>query len=94
MIIIAQQQPDGVIRYVSVPKFYNYDLPHILRNFYPKESRVSALIDLGNLVTLRPTPFGKPRDYTTKCTAVHGFAMTRRRKADISRDTPIRKRTC
>ena len=37
MIIIAQQQPDGVIRYVSVPKFYNYDLPHILRNFYPKE---------------------------------------------------------
>lgn len=66
MIIIAQQQPDGVIRYVSVPKFYNYDLPHILRNFYPKESRVSALIDLGNLVTLRPTPFGKPRDYYDK----------------------------
>lgn len=66
MVIIAQQQPDGVIRYVSVPKFYNYDLPHILRNFYPKETRVSALIDLGNLVTLRPTPFGKPRDYYDK----------------------------
>lgn len=66
MVIIAQQQPDGVIRYVSVPKFHNYDLPHILRNFYPKESRVSALIDLGNLVTLRPTPFGTPRDYYDK----------------------------
>lgn len=66
MVIIAQQQPDGVIRYVSVPKFHNYDLPHILRNFYPKESRVSALIDLGNLVTLRPTPFGKPHDYYDK----------------------------
>lgn len=66
MVIIAQQQPDGVIRYVSVPKFYNYDLPHILRNFYPTAARVSALIDLGNLVTLRPTPFGKPRDYHDK----------------------------
>lgn len=66
MVIIAQRQPDGVIRYISVPRFYNYDLPHILKNFYPKESRVSALIDLGNLVTLRPTPFGKPKDYYDK----------------------------
>ena len=66
MVIIAQQQPDGVITYISVPRFYNHDLPHILKNFYPKGSRVSALIDLGNLVTLRPTPFGKPKDYYDK----------------------------
>ena len=66
MVIIAQRQPDGVIRYISVPRFYNYDLPHILKNFYPKESRVSALIDLGNLVTLRPAPFGKPKAYYDK----------------------------
>lgn len=66
MVIIAQKQPEGIIRYVSVPKFYNYDLPSILKNFYPRETRVSALIDLGNLVTLRPTPFGKPRSYYDK----------------------------
>ncbi len=65
-IYIGQQFADGVIRYITVPFFNNPNLTSILRTFYRKEPRVSALIELGNLVTLRPTPYGKSEGYDDK----------------------------
>lgn len=58
-VYIGQQQADGVIRYVSTSENNNRRITAILRNFYSKESRVSALVELGNLNSVGPTPYGK-----------------------------------
>lgn len=62
-IYIGQQQSDGTIRYVTTSDYNNSRITSILQNFYSKESRVTALIELGNLVTVRPTPLGKCNGY-------------------------------
>lgn len=73
-IYLGQQQADGAIRYVSTSEYNNSRITSILRNFYSKESRVSALIDLGNLVMVKPTPYGKSNGYGDK---IHCYAEIR-----------------
>lgn len=59
-------QQDGVIRYVMTYEQSNRRLPAILKTFYPNESRVTALIELGNLYTVGPTPYGKSENFWDK----------------------------
>lgn len=56
-IKIGKALTDGTIQYISVN---NGDgaIP-LLRNFYPTETRVDALIALGNLIHLGPSPYGR-----------------------------------
>lgn len=65
-IYIGQQKADGVIRYVTIFTYSNnnnYRITSILRTFYSRESRVTALINLGNLELVRPSPYGKWQGY-------------------------------
>lgn len=73
-IYLGQQQSDGAIRYVTTSEYNNSRITLILRNFYSTESRVAALIELGNLVMVRPTPYGKSDGYGDK---VHCYAEIR-----------------
>lgn len=57
---IGKQMETGVVKYISVlwePSF-NMVGP-MLRNFYPSEKRVEALLALGNLMVVNGTPYGK-----------------------------------
>ena len=73
-IYLGQQQSDGAIRYVTTSEYNNSRITSILRNFYSTESRATALIELGNLVMVRPTPYGKSNGYGDK---VHCYAEIR-----------------
>lgn len=59
-------QQDGVIRYVMTSEQDNRRLPAILKTFYPNETRTTALIELGNLYFVGPTPYGKSEDFWDK----------------------------
>lgn len=65
-ISIGQLHVDGTVRYVTTSDYNNSRISSILQNFYSKESRVAALIELGNLVTVRPTPYGNSIGYDDK----------------------------
>ncbi len=65
-IYIGLLQQDGIVRYVTTFEGNNQRLPSILKTFYPNESRTAALIDLGNLCFVGPTPYGKSNRYTDK----------------------------
>lgn len=57
---IGKQQDGGEIMYISVSWNPLYDgVATKLKNFYPTQKRVDALLDLGNLVCLGSTPYGK-----------------------------------
>ena len=59
-LYIGKLQNDGVVRYIAVPYEEQYnDVPRILGTFYSTDARVEALINLGNLVTLQPSPYKK-----------------------------------
>lgn len=73
-IYLGQQQADCAIRYISTSEYNNSRITSILRNFYSAESRVTALIELGNLVMVKPTPYGKSNGYGDK---VHCYAEIR-----------------
>lgn len=59
-LYIGKQQESEVIKYTSVSwtPFYN-GVASKLKNFYPTPKRVEALLELGNLVGLGATPYGK-----------------------------------
>jgi hypothetical protein len=59
-LYIGKQQQSGEIKYISVnwQPGYNMVSP-MLKNFYPNEKRVDALIDLGNLMLVNGSPYGK-----------------------------------
>lgn len=73
-IYLGQQQSGGTIRYVTTSDYNNSRITSILRNFYSKELRVTALIDLGNLTWVKPTPYGKSGGYGDH---VHCYAEIR-----------------
>lgn len=79
-IYFGQQQEDGVIRYITSYDFSNRsrNVPHTLQIFYPTPERVSALIELGNLIRLGATPYGKNQGYYTDM--VHCIAEIRDEK--------------
>ena len=67
-IYLGQQQEDGVIRYITSPAECNAtrNFAFMLKTFYSKVERVTALIDLGNLYQIGQTPYGKHKDYFDK----------------------------
>lgn len=69
-IYIGILHQDGVVRYVTTFTHLRR-LPAILKTFYPNEARVTALMELGNLYQVGPTPYGKSKDYwdTVHCIA-------------------------
>lgn len=71
-LYIGKLQNDGVVRYIAVPYEEQYnDVPRILGTFYGTDARVEALINLGNLVTLQPSPYKKWKGHgdTVNCRA-------------------------
>lgn len=59
-LYIGKIQNDGVVKYIALPYREQYqEVPRILKTFYPTDSRVDALLDLGNLVNLQPSPYNK-----------------------------------
>lgn len=59
-LYIGKIQNDGVVKYIALPYREQYrDVPRILKTFYPTDTRVDALLNLGNLVNLQPSPYNK-----------------------------------
>lgn len=66
-LYIGKLQNDGVVRYIALPYEEQYnDVPRILGTFYSTDARVEALINLGNLVTLQPSPYKKWKGHNDK----------------------------
>ncbi|GAB6013604.1 hypothetical protein [Viscerimonas tarda] len=72
---IGKLLPDGNVRHIDL---LNVEEPEktafTLKNFYSVEKRLDALLDLGNLNNLNPSPYGKYRWYGDK---VHCYAAIR-----------------
>lgn len=79
-LYIGKQQQSGDIAYISVSwaPFYN-DVPRILKTFYSKIERVDALIALGNMWYIGPSPYGK-YDYGLNIDSIHCRAEIRDEK--------------
>ena len=59
-LLIGKLLPDGTIRYISLNDGREVRrVAEIVRVFYSREHRLDALLDLGDLVTIGPTPYGK-----------------------------------
>jgi hypothetical protein len=61
---IGKLLPDGRVRHIEV--FYEGESEKtvfLLKNFYRRETHLDALLDLGNLNKLNPSPYGKYRGY-------------------------------
>lgn len=59
-LYIGKIQNDSVVKYIALPYREQYqDVPRILKTFYPTGTRVDALLNLGNLVNLQPSPYNK-----------------------------------
>ena len=58
---IGIEQVDGSVQYITI--LNRSGVIPILKNFYCKESIVAALLALGDIVALRPTPYGKYRGF-------------------------------
>ena len=58
-MILAQELQSGEVRYIEVTYYDRDAFTPILKTFYPNEARVTALIDLGGLYQLGPSPYGK-----------------------------------
>lgn len=71
-LYIGKLQNDGVVRYIALPYEEQYNnVPRMLGTFYGTDARVEALINLGNLVTLQPSPYKKWKGHgdTVNCRA-------------------------
>nr|DAE55304.1 MAG TPA: SEC-C motif-c motif containing protein, Structural [Caudoviricetes sp.] len=59
-VYIGKQMENRVVKYISVIWQPAFDMVGpVLRNFYPTEKRVEALLALGNLMVVNGTPHGK-----------------------------------
>ena len=58
-MILAQQLEGNDVKYITVTICLRDRFTSLLTTFYPNEQRVSALIKLGNLFQLAPSPYGK-----------------------------------
>lgn len=88
-LYIGKIQNDSVVKYIALPYREQYqDVPRILKTFYPTGTRVDALLNLGNLVNLQPSPYNKWKGGVDK---VHCRAEIRddgEKKANTCRDLP------
>lgn len=58
-MILAQQLSENEIRYIELSRYTSDMVTPILKTFYSKETRVSALMELGNISILNGSPYGK-----------------------------------
>ena len=58
-MILAQKLETGEVRYITVLAYDREYFTPLLKTFYSIESRVTALLDLGNLYQLGPSPYVK-----------------------------------
>ncbi len=58
-MIIAQQLEGNEVKYITVTSYHRDHFISLLTTFYPNEQRVSALIKLGCLFQLAPSPYGE-----------------------------------
>ncbi|WP_195594697.1 hypothetical protein [Bacteroides fragilis] len=66
-LYIGKIQNDGVVKYIAIPYKEQYqDIPRILKTFYSTDARTDALLNLGNLVTLQPSPYKRWSGYNDK----------------------------
>ena len=57
---IGKLLPDGRVKYITLSyDGYFSHAGHILKTFYPTEKRVDALLELGDLQSIMPSPYGK-----------------------------------
>ena len=71
-MILAQQLDSGTIRYITLKSYERESVTSLLKTFYSKAERVAALFELGNIVALQGSPFGKYKfngDDNTNCIA-------------------------
>jgi len=75
-ILIGMVSPDGQVKYIRCEdRGTIFDVVPVLTRFYKSESRVSALVELGNLHALGPSPYG---DYVMGGNdAIHCAALIR-----------------
>lgn len=74
-IQIGKLLPDGSVRHIkALRETLSKDLARKLRVFYPNENRVDALLSLGDIHVLGPSPYGK---WTGHGDAVHCFSKIR-----------------
>ena len=74
-IQIGKLLPDGSVRHIkALHETLSKDLVRKLRVFYPNEKRVDALLSLGDIHVLGPSPYGKWVGYGD---AVHCFSKIR-----------------
>ena len=67
--------PDGSVRHIkALHETFSKDLVRKLRVFYPNDKRVDALLSLGDIHVLGPSPYGK---WTGTGDAVHCFSKIR-----------------
>ncbi len=68
-MILAKQISESEVRYIELDRYQRDKVTPILRMFYTKEARATALIDLGNLYQLAPSPYGKHNHDKVHCCA-------------------------
>lgn len=74
-IQIGKLLPDGSVRHIkALRETLSKDLVRRLRVFYPNEKRVDALLSLGDIYVLGPSPYGKWGGYRDP---VHCFSKIR-----------------
>ena len=74
-IQIGKLLPDGSVRHIkALHETLSKDLARKLRVFYPNDRRVDALLSLGDIHVLGPSPYGK---WTRAGDAVHCFSKIR-----------------
>lgn len=66
-LYIGKLQEDGVVKYIALPYPDQHPcVPHILKTFYSTATRIDDLLNLGNLVTLQPSPYKKWEGYNDR----------------------------
>jgi hypothetical protein len=74
---IGKLLPNGCIRHIEVfHEGESNSTAFVLKNFYSTDKRVDALLDLGNLNNIGPSPYGKRMSHTVE-DMVHCFAAIR-----------------
>lgn len=74
-IQIGKLLPDGSVRHIkALHETLSKDLVRKLRVFYPNDKRVDALLSLGDIQKLGPSPYGK---WTGTGDVIHCFSKIR-----------------
>ena len=58
-MILAQQLDGDDVKYITVTSYESETFIPLLKTFYSNEKRVTALMKLGNLHLLGPSPYGE-----------------------------------